>query len=298
MGHHLPTEASSRTYRSAPAPPSSIESRIHDTSEYSSASRGVNLRVPLRSAPMLCGPGATSYGIYSRLGGEYKDYLAAIAQLKFHHAADGHNYLLILFALYGKPQVSLLIMFSVLVTYPKGVLLALKWTHTDFSVFFGARVFGADGGRRCRPASSSTRSSTAAPGSKEFSRPRMTPPCCACADTYDRSRGLPGPFAGGHLDRDRQRFAKTLCDRHRRRIALASPALRLLAPVLYALVARKDDVPEGIAACSEVLQKRRGRIQLLCSLPCPGTAGLYFTLPFDKLIWWVFLIGESQTTLA
>jgi hypothetical protein len=70
-------------------------------------------------------------------GGEYKDYLAAIAQLKIIGPLTVVIILLIIFALYGNLKFPLLIMFSVLVTEPVGGLLALKLTHTDFSVSSG-----------------------------------------------------------------------------------------------------------------------------------------------------------------
>ncbi len=70
-------------------------------------------------------------------GGEYKDYLAAIAQLKVIMPLTVLVILLILFALYGNLKFPLLIVFSVLVTVPVGGLLALSLTHTAFSVSSG-----------------------------------------------------------------------------------------------------------------------------------------------------------------
>ncbi|MBZ5495787.1 MAG: CusA/CzcA family heavy metal efflux RND transporter [Acidobacteriia bacterium] len=70
-------------------------------------------------------------------GGEYKDYLAAIAQLKIIMPLTVLLIMLILFALYGNLKFPLLIIFSVLVTVPVGGLLALRLTHTTFSVSSG-----------------------------------------------------------------------------------------------------------------------------------------------------------------
>lgn len=70
-------------------------------------------------------------------GGEYKDYLAAVAQLKIIMPLTVVLILLILFSLYGNLKFPLLIIFSVLVTVPVGGLLALRLTHTDFSVSSG-----------------------------------------------------------------------------------------------------------------------------------------------------------------
>src|SRR5579864_3853761 len=70
-------------------------------------------------------------------GGEYKDYLAAREQMKFIAPATVLLILLILFALYGNLKFPLIILFSVLVTEPVGGLLALWFTKTNFSVSSG-----------------------------------------------------------------------------------------------------------------------------------------------------------------
>ncbi len=70
-------------------------------------------------------------------GGEYKDYLAARAQMTVIMPLTLVLILLILFALYGNVKFPLIIVFSVLVTAPVGGLLALKLTGTNFSVSSG-----------------------------------------------------------------------------------------------------------------------------------------------------------------
>jgi heavy metal efflux system protein len=67
-------------------------------------------------------------------GGEYKDYLASRQQMKILGPLTVLLILLILFALYGNLKFPLIIFFSVLVTEPVGGLLALRLTHTNFSV--------------------------------------------------------------------------------------------------------------------------------------------------------------------
>jgi cobalt-zinc-cadmium resistance protein CzcA len=67
-------------------------------------------------------------------GGEYKEYLASQAQMKIILPLTVLLILMILFALYGNLKLPLVIFFSVLVTEPVGGLLALKLTHTNFSV--------------------------------------------------------------------------------------------------------------------------------------------------------------------
>src|SRR5262249_49033007 len=70
-------------------------------------------------------------------GGEYKEYLAARAQMLVIIPLTIVLILLILFALYGNLKFPLIIMFSVLITVPVGGLLALKLTGTNFSVSSG-----------------------------------------------------------------------------------------------------------------------------------------------------------------
>jgi cobalt-zinc-cadmium resistance protein CzcA len=70
-------------------------------------------------------------------GGEYKDYLAAKSQMKIIGPLTIVLILLILFALYGNVKFPLIILFSVLVTEPVGGLLALWFTGTNFSVSSG-----------------------------------------------------------------------------------------------------------------------------------------------------------------
>ena len=67
-------------------------------------------------------------------GGEYKDYLASLGQMKIILPLSVLLILLILFALYGNLKFPLIIFYSVLVTEPVGGLLALWATGTNFSV--------------------------------------------------------------------------------------------------------------------------------------------------------------------
>jgi len=67
-------------------------------------------------------------------GGEYKDYLASMAQMRIILPLTVVLILLILFALYGNLKFPLIIFFSVMITEPVGGLLALWATGTNFSV--------------------------------------------------------------------------------------------------------------------------------------------------------------------
>ena len=70
-------------------------------------------------------------------GGEYKDYLASRSQMAVIGPLTVLLILLILFALYGNMKFPLIILFSVLLTEPVGGLIALKLTGTPFSVSSG-----------------------------------------------------------------------------------------------------------------------------------------------------------------
>ncbi|HXF27411.1 MAG TPA: efflux RND transporter permease subunit, partial [Bryobacteraceae bacterium] len=67
-------------------------------------------------------------------GGEYKDYLASMSQMKIILPLTLLLILLILFALYGNVKFPVIILFSVVMTEPVGGLLALWLTGTNFSV--------------------------------------------------------------------------------------------------------------------------------------------------------------------
>jgi cobalt-zinc-cadmium resistance protein CzcA len=70
-------------------------------------------------------------------GGEYKEYVAAKSQMLVIVPLTIVLILLILFALYGNLKFPLIIVFSVLITVPVGGLLALTLTGTRFSVSSG-----------------------------------------------------------------------------------------------------------------------------------------------------------------
>ncbi len=67
-------------------------------------------------------------------GGEYKEYLSSQAQMKIILPLTVILILTILFVLYGNFKFPVIIFLSVLVTEPVGGLLALRLTHTNFSV--------------------------------------------------------------------------------------------------------------------------------------------------------------------
>ncbi len=67
-------------------------------------------------------------------GGEYSEFLAARSQLNVIGPITVLLIFLILFALYGNFKFPVIVVLSVVLTEPVGALLALKLTHTPFSV--------------------------------------------------------------------------------------------------------------------------------------------------------------------
>jgi len=73
-------------------------------------------------------------GYHMAWGGEYSEYLTAKRQLKVIGPLTIFLIFLILFALYGNIKFPLVTAIGVLMTEPVGALVALKLTHTPFSV--------------------------------------------------------------------------------------------------------------------------------------------------------------------
>ena len=176
-------------------------------------------------------------------GGEYRDYLAAITQLKIIMPLTIVIILLILFALYGNLKFPLLIMFSVLVTYPVGGLLALKWTHTDFSVSSGLGFLALMGvAVQTSVILYSFINKLRLEGKDIFTatydaallrlRPILMTALVACLGL------LPAAISTGIGSDSQKPFAIVIVGGLLSRLLLSV----FLAPVLYALVAKKDDV--------------------------------------------------------
>src|SRR5271155_4155650 len=67
-------------------------------------------------------------------GGEYSEFVYAMSQVSIVAPLTGLIIFLILFALYGNLKFPVTVVLSVILTEPVGALLALKLTHTPFSV--------------------------------------------------------------------------------------------------------------------------------------------------------------------
>ncbi len=176
-------------------------------------------------------------------GGEYRDYLAARSQMLLIGPLTVVLILLILFALYGNLKLPLIIMFSVLVTVPVGGLLALKLTGTNFSVSSGFGFVALMGVavqtsvilysfiNKLRLEGKDIASATLEASLLRL-RPIMMTALVACIGL------LPAAISTG-IGSDSQRpFAIVIVGGLISRLALSI----FLAPVLYALVAKPDDV--------------------------------------------------------
>jgi cobalt-zinc-cadmium resistance protein CzcA len=176
-------------------------------------------------------------------GGEYKDYLAARAQMVVIIPLTIVLILLILFALYGNLKFPLIIMFSVLVTVPVGGLLALVLTGTRFSVSSGFGFVALMGVavqtsvilysfiNKLRLEGKDILTATHEASLLRL-RPIVMTAMVACIGL------LPAAMSTG-IGSDSQRpFAIVIVGGLISRLALSI----FLAPVLYALVAREGDV--------------------------------------------------------
>ncbi len=176
-------------------------------------------------------------------GGEYKDYLAARAQMMVIIPLTIGLILLILFALYGNIKFPLIIIFSVLVTVPVGGLLALKLTGTNFSVSSGFGFVALMGVavqtsvilysfiNKLRLEGKSIATATFEASLLRL-RPIMMTAIVACLGL------LPAAMSTGIGSDSQKPFAIVIVGGLISRLALSV----FLAPVLYALVAKDDDV--------------------------------------------------------
>ena len=176
-------------------------------------------------------------------GGEYQQYLAARSQMAVILPMTVALIILILFVLYGNLKFPLIIMFSVLVTVPVGGLLALKLTGTNFSVSSGFGFVALMGVavqtsvilysfiNKLRLEGKDIVTATHEASLLRL-RPIMMTALVACIGL------LPAALSTGIGSDSQKPFAIVIVGGLISRLALSI----FLAPVLYALVARKDDV--------------------------------------------------------
>ena len=176
-------------------------------------------------------------------GGEYKDYLAVRDQMKVIAPLTILLILLILFALYGNMKFPLIILFSVLVTVPVGGLLALWYTRTNFSVSSGLGFVALAGVsvltsvilysfiNKLRLEGKDIVVATYEASLLRL-RPIMMTALVACIGL------LPAATSTGIGSDSQKPFAIVIVGGLLSRLLLSI----FLAPVLYAVVARRDDV--------------------------------------------------------
>ena len=176
-------------------------------------------------------------------GGEYKDYLAAREQMKVIAPATVLLILLILFALYGNLKFPIIILFSVLVTEPVGGLLALWYTKTNFSVSSGLGFVALMGVavltsvilysfiNKLRLEGNDILTATYEASLLRL-RPIMMTALVACIGL------LPAATSTGIGSDSQKPFAIVIVGGLLSRLLLSI----FLSPILYAVVAREDDV--------------------------------------------------------
>jgi cobalt-zinc-cadmium resistance protein CzcA len=176
-------------------------------------------------------------------GGEYKDYLQAREQMKIIAPLTVVLILLILFALYGNLKFPLIILFSVLVTEPVGGLLALWLTGTNFSVSSGLGFVALMGVavltsvilysfiNKLRLEGMDIAKATYQASLMRL-RPIMMTALVACLGL------LPAAMSTGIGSDSQKPFAIVIVGGLASRLLLSI----FLSPVLYSVVARKDDV--------------------------------------------------------
>ncbi len=175
-------------------------------------------------------------------GGEYKDYLSSMAQMKVILPLTVLLILLILFALYGNLKFPLIIFLSVIMTEPVGGLLALWMTGTNFSVSSMLGFMALMGVavqtsvilysfiNKLRLEGKDTMSATLEASMLRL-RPIMMTALVACFGM------LPAATSTGIGSDSQKPFAIVIVGGLISRLFLSI----FLAPVLYALVARKGD---------------------------------------------------------
>jgi cobalt-zinc-cadmium resistance protein CzcA len=176
-------------------------------------------------------------------GGEYKEYLAAKSQMVVIIPLTVVLILLILFALYGNMKFPIIIMLSVIITVPVGGLLALKLTGTHFSVSSGFGFVALMGVAVQTSVILYTfinklrlEGKTVLVATHEASLLRLRPiimtALVACIGL------LPAAMSTGIGSDSQKPFAIVIVGGLISRLAISI----FLAPVLYALVAKQDDV--------------------------------------------------------
>ena len=176
-------------------------------------------------------------------GGEYKEYLAAKSQMAVIIPMTIALILLILFALYGNLKFPAIIMLSVIITVPVGGLLALKLTGTHFSVSSGFGFVALMGVavqtsvilysfiNKLRLEGKSIEAATFEASLLRL-RPIVMTALVACLGL------LPAAMSTGIGSDSQKPFAIVIVGGLISRLALSI----FLAPVLYVLAAREDDV--------------------------------------------------------
>ncbi len=172
-------------------------------------------------------------------GGEYSQFLEAKSQMYFIGPLAMVLIFMILFALYGNFKFPVTIALGVIMTEPVGALVALKLTHTPFSVSSVLGLLASAWGFRGDCRNSRLLHQQAAPGGNGHPRRHAGSFAAAAASHHDDGPGrLPWIAAGGAFHRHRVGYAKAIRHRHRGRPHL---------PALHRVLRQPRAVRDGCA---------------------------------------------------
>ena len=181
-GQQIPLSRAARSSRKATAHRSSIAKTIRATSACSTASKAATWSAPSTTARRPCSKRDTCRRATGWIGAaNTANFSKPKQQLYIIGPLAVLLIFLILFALYGNFKFPVTIALGVVMTEPVGALIALKLTHTPFSVSSRAGPAGAAGRfGRDRRHSGHLHQQAAAGGHGHPRRPRGKPRCCAC----------------------------------------------------------------------------------------------------------------------
>ena len=147
-GQQIPLSDLSNIHEASGASASFIAKIIRGTLVCSTASKGADLESAVAAGQRSIAEIEKTLPVGYRItwGGEYGEFLEAKHQMEFIGPLAVLIIFMILFALYGNFKFPVTIALGVILTEPVGALIALKLTHTPFSVSSALWVTCIDGG--------------------------------------------------------------------------------------------------------------------------------------------------------
>ena len=175
-------------------------------------------------------------------GGEYSQFLEAKSQMYFIGPLAVVLIFMILFALYGNFKFPVTIAFGVIMTEPVGALIALKLTHTPFSVSSVLGLLALLGVSVETAVILVSYINKLRQEGMDIRAPLGKLAAAAAAHHDDGAGRLPRPASRGALHRNRFGHAEALRHRHRGRPHLPTLHRILRQSCALQMVAREGDV--------------------------------------------------------